>query len=320
MSEHQKHPRPAPRRTALATPGVVGVLAVVGGVAFLSSTAGERTAPPVAASPSASVSSPGHADPLPNPAALDAAALTAPTGAALHPWRAASWPDGPTAAAMAPCLGRTSESTDDRPRPDQPARLGTAAFRSDDGGRAVVGLSSYRSSAALSDSWSQAVSQVGHCAGACTFATRWPDGTGLAYRLLPVGAAPQDLWLARVGNAFGIVWLLHRGTAPDERTDARVLEALAAALRDPTSYPSNPMGHTLGPDADHAFGTIDPRVLTVALGSWHSGWRGPGNSTSDALAHLPCEPRDQNTVGGTGEGGRRGGRRHHLVLGPAQRA
>ena len=117
-----------------------------------------------------------------------------------------------------------------------------------------------------------------------------------------MGAAPQDLWLVRVGDTLGFVWLQHPGTAPDEHTDARVLAALAAALRDPTSYPSNPMDHTLGPDPEHAFGSIDPRVLTVVLGSWHSGWRGPGDATNNALAHLPCEPGDHNTVGGTRQG------------------
>jgi hypothetical protein len=290
------------RRTAGAVATVVGVVAVVGGAAVLSRTHRDDADPPRTSPPGASTSPRSHEDHLAPPGALDAAGLTAATGARAHPWRTTPWPDGRVSEAMARCLGSTSESSDGSAPTEQPSRLGLAAFRADDGGLAVVAASSYRSPAEVADTWTKGLSRLQQCRGARTFSTTWPGGTGMAYRLLPTEGAPQDLWLARVGTGLGFVWVERPGPAPGRAPPSRVLEALASVLRHPAAYPSNPMDPTLGPAPGHAFGSVDADTLALVLRSWHTAWAGPGNPTGNSLPHLPCEDPGRNTLDATGTG------------------
>lgn len=265
------------RRTTYAAVAAVAVLAV-GGAA-------------VAQGLGHDASSVGPSNQLPAPSPLDARALTTATAGWSSAW---SDPDKSAQGIFTNldfgCLDHIQGGTN-----VEPDSTGDLAAVNADSAVAYGNLADFgQKSAAAATTWDSLSTGLQQCSDATVSANRvWADGQALSFtvRSTKAGSVEQHVWLAREGNAVGLLFIADQPGAVPDAVDGRVMEAMVAGLQSPDSFHpltsrSGSVSSSASAVPSTAFGQVSEADFTAALGTWPNGWQSRGTkSTGDSL---PC--------------------------------
>jgi len=260
------------RRTKLAEVAAAAVL-VVGGLAVAQGLVHHDSA----IEPSSS---------LPNPAPLDAAALSEATLG----WTSA-WSPSEGEGAQALVNGPFSRCLDQAPAAADPAEpvggSGNQYFTSGAAASLAI-LVDYGNQTAQADTmWQQITSTVSGCGNATLSGQQvWDGAETVSYALSSPSGKTEHVWVAHTGSTIGILWIAKAPEPVPAPDDAAVATALVSALRSPASYQD--VDSTGGSSSSGSVSSVSETGFARALAGWSSAWE-QGSVNSEPPSASACD-------------------------------